>query len=158
MESHNNMATKEDVAKHRMVDGEQVELSDAEREQIAEEWTPTVSERRKERKQEVREVREKKAKQPVTVSGNTYSASERAMIRIVGAAQRAPGVQDWSVPIPTEDGTYPQVTASEVKSIRDAIGKQVEDCYRREAELMSKLDAATTLDDLNAIDITTGWP
>jgi hypothetical protein len=34
----------------------------------------------------------------------------------------------------------------------------VQAAYNNEAQLLSEIEAATTIDDLDAIDLTTGWP
>lgn len=106
----------------------------------------------------VKRKREEIVQQDVTVNGNTYSASERLVQRIIGAVQRGQDVQGWSAKIPTTDGKYPEVNAADAQAIRDAIADNLEQALAHEADLMSQIDAATTLDDLNAIDVTTGWP
>lgn len=48
--------------------------------------------------------------------------------------------------------------ASTILAVAEAAEAHVNACFVREAEIVAQVDAAVTIDDLRAIDLSSGWP
>jgi len=56
------------------------------------------------------------------------------------------------------DGTFSPLDAATIIAIADAIEAHVQACFSNEADLAEQISAATTLTELDSVDIETGWP
>lgn len=64
----------------------------------------------------------------------------------------------FSLKFTLADGSRVTLDNTTVRQLAGAVGQYVASVYDHAASLLDALDAAATLDDLNAIDITAGWP
>ena len=56
------------------------------------------------------------------------------------------------------DGTFTPLDAATIIAIADAIEAHVQACFSNEATLAGQISAATTLAELEAVDLEAGWP
>jgi len=111
----------------------------------------------------VKEKRTEHARKPVSYDGNEFDADPTAQQKLTGKltyAQAAGKDTDssWSVGWKTADNNDVQLSYDDLAAVVQAVNTQVQAAYNREAELLSKIEQATTIDGLEAIDLTSGWP
>jgi len=93
----------------------------------------------------------------ITLSGMTIETDRQSQALITGAwsfAQLNPAVLiDWK-------GTngWVQIDAATISAIANAVATYVQACFSNERVLSTAIAAATTIEALNAIDLTAGWP
>jgi len=181
------------VSRYKYVDGERVEMADAEyndrvqeanlssaREKLNDDF-PSVSLTTEEKdalsnagvnpvpirkaamREESKRRRQQHAIKPVTYDTNSFQADSNSQQKIQGAIERARAdnannSDTWSTQWKLADNTFTEVTQSDLESVFALVADQVESAYNREAEINGDIDTATTIDDLNAIDVTSGWP
>lgn len=114
-------------------------------------------------KAKVAEIRREKALAPVEYNGDLYNADSKSQQRIQGAIERAKiynanNEDTWSQAWKLADNTFTEVTQADLENIFALMSEQMEAAYTRESELNGQIDAASTHSDLDAIDITAGWP
>jgi hypothetical protein len=51
-----------------------------------------------------------------------------------------------------------QLSYDDLAAVVQAVNTQVQAAYNREAEILSQIEQATTIGELDAIDLTSGWP
>jgi hypothetical protein len=111
----------------------------------------------------VKEKRTEHARKPVSYDGNKFGAGPESQQKLTGKltyAQAAGKDTDstWSVGWKTADNSFVQLSYDDLAAVVEAVNAQVQAAYNNEAQLLSEIEAATTIDDLDAIDLTTGWP
>jgi len=85
----------------------------------------------------------------------TDPESQTKYIGAVVGAQIDPNV---SVKWKMSDGTFVQLNAQAIVGLAMTVRAHVQACFDREAVLRAEIDAAQTAEELDAIDITVGWP
>jgi hypothetical protein len=123
----------------------------------------TVVEHKDALRKEAAARRTKHARKPVSYDGNSYDADPTAQQKLTSKltyAQAAGKDTDstWSVGWKTADNSFVQLSYDDLAAVVEAVNAQVQAAYNNEAQLLSEIEAATTIDDLDAIDLTTGWP
>ena len=58
----------------------------------------------------------------------------------------------------TADGIFIELNASQIIEMAQGVRAHVQACFDREAELLDAINAAETVEELEAIDINAGWP
>jgi len=111
----------------------------------------------------VKERRTKHARKPVTHDGYKYDADVEAQQKLTGKltyAQAAGKDTDstWSVGWKTAGNDFVQLSYDDLSAVVQAVNQQVQSAYKNEAELLAQIEQATTIDGLEAIDLTSGWP
>jgi len=111
----------------------------------------------------VKEKRTEHARKPVSYDGNEFDADPTAQQKLTGKltyAQAAGKDTDssWSVGWKTANDNFVQLSYTDLENIVQAVNTQVQAAYNREAQLLSKIEQATTISELDAIDLTSGWP
>ncbi len=56
------------------------------------------------------------------------------------------------------NGEFVELSAEDVTSMAMAVRAHIQACFDKEAELQLSISSATNKEELDAIDITTGWP
>jgi len=107
--------------------------------------------------------RTKHARKPVAYDGHEYDADPQAQQKLTGKltyAQAAGKDTDstWSVGWKTANNSFVQLSYDDLAAVVQAVNEQVQAAYNNEAQLLSKIEQATTIDELNSIDLTSGWP
>lgn len=89
---------------------------------------------------------------PLPTDAKTQSALTAAYVK----AQADPNytIDSWK----SGPGTFSTLDAPTIIALADAIEAHVQACFTREAAIAGEIAAATTLAELAAIDINTGWP
>jgi hypothetical protein len=123
----------------------------------------TVVEHKDALRKEAAARRTKHARKPVTYDGHKYDADVEAQQKLVGKltyAQAAGKDTDstWSVGWKTANDDFVQLSYDDLAAVVQAVNEQVQAAYNREAQLLSKIQQATTISELDVIDLTSGWP
>lgn len=86
---------------------------------------------------------------------NTTKESQSRITGMWGAVQVDPTrVVDFK----NDDGSWSQLDADTVISIASTVADHVQACFTNEKVLGDLINGCTTLAELKAVDITTGWP
>jgi len=93
----------------------------------------------------------------ITINGVTVATDRESQGLIDGAARLAAREPDETIKFKAVTG-WVTLDAATMDAIAVAIGRHVRKCFAREAELSALIDAAETIEELEAIDINTGWP
>lgn len=93
-----------------------------------------------------------------SINGITVHTDERTKSNIAGAALAAILDENYTVKWKTSSGDFITLNAQEIIGIAQAIRSHVQACFDREAILLDKINAGTTHNKLNKININTGWP
>lgn len=73
---------------------------------------------------------------------------------VVGAQIDPDAVINWKM----ADGTFVTLDAQAITAVAMAVRAHVQACFDNEAELKAQIEAATTADQISAVNIGTGWP
>ena len=85
----------------------------------------------------------------------TDAVSQTKYIGAVVGAQIDPNaVINWK----TADGTFVTLDAQAITAVAMAVRAHVQACFDREAELKAEIEAASTVEEIAAIDLNTDWP
>jgi hypothetical protein len=94
----------------------------------------------------------------VTFNGLSLATDVTSQTKYIGAvvgAQIDPtAVLNWKM----ADGTFVELDATEITEIAMAVRAHIQACFDKEAELRELIELAEDQEDLDAIDITVGWP
>jgi len=123
----------------------------------------SLDEIKQEMREKAKELRQEHGTKPVTYDGNSFQADGNSQQKIQGAIERARAYNannsdEWSTQWKLADNTFTEITQSGLEAVFALVADQVEAAYNREAEITGDISAATTTRDLNAIDVTAGWP
>jgi len=113
--------------------------------------------------EKVKSLRVERARKPVTYDGNQFDADPQAQQKLTGKltyAQAAGKDPDstWSVRWKTANNTFVQLSYRDLENVVEAVNEQIQAAYNREAEILTQIEQATTIEELNAISIESGWP
>ena len=89
----------------------------------------------------------------VTVNGVTIDTGRDSQALITGAALAAVIDENYSLNWKTSAG-FIHLTAPEIIAVAQAVRAHVQACFDREGELVALVDAAQTVEELDAIDIS----
>lgn len=93
----------------------------------------------------------------MTFAGAPIATDTISQGKIVGAALSATRNPAYTVNWKA-GGTFLALDATAILALADAVREFVQACYDREAALLAQINAATSPEELFAIDIHTGWP
>lgn len=94
----------------------------------------------------------------LTFDGHTIQTDPASQSAVMANAMAASIDPDATFAWKTADGRFITLTAADMGAIARAVHAHVQACFAHEASLSASIEAATTVDDLEAIDITVGWP
>jgi len=140
-----------------------VSLTKFEKDALAAEGHDAVAIRSEAMIEKVKSLRVEHARKPVTYDGNSFDADRVAQQKLTGKltyAQAAGKDTDstWSVGWKTANNSYVQLSYTDLANVVQAVNEQVQAAYNNEAQLLAQIEQATTIGELDAIDLTTGWP
>lgn len=125
-------------------------------------WTvadKTVAERQTELKASVTEKFRAERDKGTAVGGVAISTTHSAALEISQALELINSTDPTgTIDVVTRGGTPLTLTASNTPAILAAIRAHVKACQEREHEIYTAINAAEDHDDLNEININTGWP
>ena len=87
----------------------------------------------------------------MTFNGAPVATDDRSKALIYGTRGR-------SVKFKTASGQFVPLSASETEALADAVADHVQACFDHEAVLLDAINAAETVEELEAVDISSGWP
>ena len=87
----------------------------------------------------------------MTFNGAPVATDDRSKALIYGARGR-------TVKFKTASGQFVPLSASETEALADAVADHVQACFDHEAVLLDAINAAETVEELEAVDINAGWP
>lgn len=114
---------------------------------------PTLDELKAKKKAEIASARYESETAGTTVNGITIDTGRDSQALITGAAVAAMLDDDYSLNWKTEAG-FIHLTAPEIIAVAQAVRAHVQSCFDREGELVAQVDAATTKEELDAINIS----
>ncbi len=107
---------------------------------------------------EIKQLREGHEFGPLEWDGVTFDADERAQLRIMGAVQLATQAvaagQDFGMDWTLADNTIRRLSAADLVSLGDALGRQVAAAHETARLLRERIEAAQTVEEVSAV----GWP
>jgi hypothetical protein len=105
----------------------------------------------------------KNARKPVPYNGNEFDANATAQQKLIGKLTYAQATgkdsdSSWSVGWKTANNEFVQLSYTDLENVVTAVNNQIQAAYNREAELLSQIENASSVSDLEAINMTSGWP
>lgn len=133
--------------------------TDATAEQIAERLT----QRKAEVWGRVKAIRDQHENGGVAVPNiGTFQTDDRSKIKISGAVTMAliaqANNQQFSESFTLADNTEAELDGPAMIAVGITVGRHVSACHARSKDLRAQINAAETVEALNAIDIEAGWP
>ena len=119
---------------------------------------PTLEEVKAARKTDATAERYARETGGITISGASVDTSREAQGLITGAALAATLDPAYTVTWKCAGGVFRTFDAAALLGLAQAVRSHVQACFDREAALHAAIDAATTVEDVAAVDITAGWP
>lgn len=111
---------------------------------------PTLNELKAQKKAEIAAARYEREIAGTAVSGVTIDTGRDSQALITGAALAAVIDQNYSLNWKTPTG-FIHLTASEIIAVAQAVRSHVQACFDKEGELVARINAATTKEELGAI-------
>lgn len=117
-----------------------------------------IDEYKKGLKEEVKKRRQQVEVDPIEYNGNKFQTNPNSQQKIMGAITRAKiynanNTDTWSTQWKLADNSFVEVTKSDLEAVFALLADQLEAAYNRESEINAAIDAALTIDELNAIDL-----
>lgn len=96
----------------------------------------------------------------VIINQNTYSSDRESQTKYTAVAvaisQSDPAT--WSINWKTNDGQFVVLNAQTMMAVINYVMYHVQNSYNTESEFQTLIDACSTIQEVMAIDIDTGWP
>lgn len=89
--------------------------------------------------------------------GTIFKTTPDDVNRLATTLQTLQGAGEIEIDFKAESG-WITTTVDSLKDVHDTIAIYIEACFSNERRLSEAIDAAKTLDELNAVDIQDGWP
>ena len=119
---------------------------------------PTLEERRTRKLAELAALRWEKETSGTLFNGMPVATDAVSQTKYIGAvvgAQIDPNaVINWKM----ADGTFVTLDAAAITAVAMAVRAHVQACFDNEAELKAQIEAASTADEIVAVDLNAGWP
>ena len=127
------------------------DISDAQIAAIAGYFAPmTLDEAKSAKKSEIAAARYAAEIAGVTVGGATVRTDRESQSLITGAALKALQDAEYVCSWKTDAG-FVELSAPQILAIADAVRTHVQSCFDHEADLVALIDAAETVEDLEAV-------
>ena len=93
-----------------------------------------------------------------TIGGTSMDTSETTRLALIGANEKARGNPAYTVNFKIAAGSWITLNALEIIALADGLADFVQACFDREKVLSDLIVAAVDEAEIDAIDITSGWP
>lgn len=94
----------------------------------------------------------------ISFNGMSVPTDTTTQTKIIGAVVGAQIDPTASINWKMNDGTFVMLDATGILAVAMAIRAHVQACFDHEATLRGEIEAAVSREDLDAVDISTGWP
>ena len=119
---------------------------------------PTLEERRAQRLADLAALRWQKETGGTTFNGMPVATDAVSQTKYIGAVVGAQIDPDAVINWKMADGAFVPLDAQAITAVAMAVRAHVQACFDNEAELKAELEAATTAEEIAAVDLNTGWP
>ena len=119
---------------------------------------PTMEELRAAKLAELAALRWEKETGGTTFNGIPLATDAVSQTKYIGAVVGAQIDPDAVINWKMADGTFVSLNAQAITAVAMAVRAHVQACFDREAVLKAQIEAASTEDEIAAIDLNTGWP
>lgn len=94
----------------------------------------------------------------VSIGGVTVPTDESMQIKITGARLAAEADPSYTVRWKVAPGDFVSLDTAAVIGLSNSVRAHIQACYNNEDALSAQINAASTTAELDAVDITAGWP
>jgi len=108
--------------------------------------------------EKLKEKRHEVETRGIDYNGHRFASDSESRQSVVETLEYARDQDSFSTVWKTSTGFMNDVTAADLEAVRDKIASLRQQAFDREATLATEINAAATIDELKAIDITSGWP
>lgn len=120
--------------------------------------TLTLEESREEKFEELASTLEQHEYGGVTYNGNRFATDKDSQIKYLGILVSAITDPNYTVQFKTLDKSYVELNALEVNQLCMTVKNHIQNCFNNDARLTELIKSATTVEELNNIDLDSGWP
>lgn len=92
-----------------------------------------------------------------TYLGLPFASDDRAQLKYMGIVMAAQMNPSYSVNFKAADGNFIDLSAAQAVGLAMAARAHVQHCFDNESRIKDLIDAATTFEELDAIDLESGW-
>jgi hypothetical protein len=91
-------------------------------------------------------------------NGNVFATDESSQIKYLGIMMYATMDSAYETAFKTVDKQYVILKNQDVIGLCNTVKQHIQLCFINDAQLTHRIQTASTIEELNAIDITQGWP
>lgn len=119
---------------------------------------PTLGEKRQTKLADLAAVRWEHENGGTTFNGALVATDGNSQTKYIGAVVAAQIEPTTVISWKMLDGSFVELNATAIVELAMAVRGHVQACFDRERELRALIEAAQTFAELEAVDITSGWP
>lgn len=119
---------------------------------------PTFEELKQQKIEQLASIRWEKETGGTTFNGMPLATDPTSQTKYVGAVVAAQISPLMTLKWKLSDGTFVDLDANSITQVAMAVRAHIQACFDRESALLTLIEAAVDQTELDAIDITTGWP
>jgi len=119
---------------------------------------PTFVELKDRKMRDLADMRWRKETGGTTFAGMPLATDAVSQTKYIGAVVGAQMDPNATMKWKLDDGTFVTLDAATIVNVAMAVRAHVQACFDREAVLKAAIDAAADREELDAIDIASGWP
>lgn len=94
------------------------------------------------------------------INGNTYATDRESQTKYtaVAVAISQADPMTWSINWKTNDGVFIVLNAQQMMAVINYVMYHVQNSFNKEYEFQQQIDACATIEEVLAVDFSTGWP
>jgi hypothetical protein len=119
---------------------------------------PTLAELKTKKLSDLADLRWQKETGGTTFAGIEIATDAVSQTKYIGAVVGAQMDPSASLKWKISNGSFVTLDAAQIVNVAMAVRAHVQACFDNEADLRVLIEAAETQEELDAIDINTGWP
>lgn len=94
----------------------------------------------------------------ITFNGNQFATDKDSQVKYLGILMSAMIDPTFNVNFKTMTFSYVSLNASEIQALCMSVKTYIQQCFDKDDYYTQLIMSATTIEELNAIDLTQGWP
>jgi len=94
----------------------------------------------------------------IIYEGNRFATDANSQVKYLGILLSSMLDSNYSVNFKTMDNTYVNLNATQVSALCMSVKSYIQSCYDHDAQLLSSLMSATTVEEINNVNLDAGWP